>query len=156
MGTRRIVLKMPFLLKCTQKGVLLRIKVTSGLLKGIKYFPRERFFEGLRIRAEERSGRYVRVSRLRKSKILCLPGLEPVLKEDQATGDIEGLVLARIFLNQFCVKSLFNLVGKHALEDNIQRHGMAAPSASPEERAITLPPTINKVYLMRIIFSVKG
>ncbi len=93
MGTLRIVLKMPFCPKIFQKGILLRRPLISGFERGILYFPRDRVFLGFPIRAEERFGRYVFGSRLRKSKMLCLEGLEPVIKEDQATGEMDGIVV---------------------------------------------------------------
>ena len=92
-GTLRIVLKTPFCPKIFQKGMLLRRPFISGFESGILYFPMDRFLLGFPIRAEERSGRYVFGSRLRKSNILCLEGLEPVIKDDQATGEMAGVVV---------------------------------------------------------------
>ncbi len=92
-GTLRMVLKIPLCPKIFQKGMLLRRPLISGLERGILYFPKDRVFFGFPMRAEERLGRYVFGSRLRKSKMLCLEGLQPVIKEDQATGDIDGIVV---------------------------------------------------------------
>ncbi len=92
-GTLSIVLKMPFSPRIFQKGMLLRRPLISGFERGILYFPIDRYFLGLPILAEDRSGRYVFGSRLRKSKMLCLEGLQPVINEDQATGDMAGVVV---------------------------------------------------------------
>ena len=47
------------------------------------------------ISADESCGMQVRKSRSRKSKMLCLAGLTPVAKVDQATGESAGKVVRR-------------------------------------------------------------
>ncbi len=81
-GTRRTVLKTPCSPSTCQKGLLFLRNSMTG-----RRDPRAGW-----IFVDDSSGRYVRVSRPRKSKMLCLPGLQPVMKLDQATGEIGGQV----------------------------------------------------------------
>ena len=77
-----------------QKGLLRRPELLRGLPRGMRYFPRRRTRPGDPIR-EHSCGRMTRRSGTRKSKILCLPGLQPVWKEDHATGDSAGSVVPK-------------------------------------------------------------
>ena len=78
-----------------QNVLLLRIRRIEGLPRGIVYFPTRRFLIGFVMRVDDRMGMYVFSSRPRKSKMLCLPGLVPVVNDDQATGVIDGKVVRR-------------------------------------------------------------
>src|ERR1035437_4017512 len=89
-GTRRMVLSTPERSRIFQNGSLLRRISTDGRSRGISNFPIRRTRCAERTLAEESAGAYVRRSRLRKSKILCLAGFTPVAKVDQATGDSGG------------------------------------------------------------------
>ena len=95
MGTLRMFEKIPFSPKTFQKGLDFRNNLNSGLPKGIFHFQKVKIFFGGLIEHDERFGKWVRLSRVRKSKIACAPGLTPVWKVDHATGDMEGQVVAR-------------------------------------------------------------
>ena len=61
-----------------------------GFPRGRRYGPSRRVRGAGAIRAEQSSGRSDRRSGVRKSKMRCLPGLQPVWNDAQATGDSAG------------------------------------------------------------------
>src|SRR5438270_13298262 len=93
MGTRRMVQPMEWRPRIFQKGSLLRRISTDGRESGIRQRPRRSMRWGGRTLEEDSSGTYVFKSRFRKSKMLCLAGLTPVAKVDQATGESAGKVV---------------------------------------------------------------
>src|SRR5207249_7719605 len=94
-GTRRIVLQMRCSPRIDQNGFDFLSRRSSGRSLGISYLPIRKNRLTVPIRADESSGRYVRRSRSRKSKMLWRAGVVPVLNEDQATGETDGNVVFR-------------------------------------------------------------
>lgn len=65
-----------------------------GFPRGTRSRPRRSVLRVGSIEAEERAGRQFRRSGIRKSNTLCLPGFEPVMNDDHATGEIGGFEVA--------------------------------------------------------------
>ena len=94
-GTLKTEHIIPRWLKRCQKGWLFLNSRIVGFSKGRTYFPNEIFLRGASILVDDRRGKYVCVSTLKKSKILWRPGFTPVWNEDQATGEMGGQVVWR-------------------------------------------------------------
>ena len=92
-GTRRIVLPIPYSPKIFQNVVLLRPDSTEGFDSGMVHRPIRTVRLAGRTREDDSSGMYDFKSRFRKSKMLCFAGLTPVAKVDHATGESAGKVV---------------------------------------------------------------
>ena len=92
-GTRRIVPGMPWSPSVFQNGWLRRPPVMRGLPRGSRNGPSRSVRGAGATRAEQSSGRSDRRFGVRKSKMRCLPGLQPVWNDAQATGDSAGSVV---------------------------------------------------------------
>src|SRR5262245_57467798 len=93
-GKRMTRVKMPSSQSTFQNGLPLRSKRMSALRPGSRIGPSLRGTPSGTMFTDESNGKYVRTSRVRKSNMLCLPGLHPVRKVDQATGESGGAVVA--------------------------------------------------------------
>ena len=92
-GTRRIVLTMPWSPRVFQNGWLRRPASISGFPRGMRNGPSGNVRFGGSTRAEASSGRCDLRFGTRKSKTRCFPGLQPVWNEVQATGDSASSVV---------------------------------------------------------------
>ena len=90
---RMMLLKIPCSPSVFQNGLPLRCNRMSGLPSGMRYLPSLSVFRGGPICTDDSIGMYVFLSRVRKSKMLCLPGLHPVKNDAQATGVMAGAVV---------------------------------------------------------------
>ena len=82
-----MVLKIPWSPRIFQNGTLRRPALMRGLPIGMRNGPSRRERAGGSTRAEPSSGRCDARFGTRKSKMRCLPGLQPVWNDVQATGD---------------------------------------------------------------------